>query len=472
MRTGTGSASVRWPRRSKSIVTTGIFAAAASASFSGLSLSASPFFAGDFAPSFAAGGSFFSATFGAPSSSLSGSERRGLLAVQDGDVDGARDRMVDARHVEPGRRRTPVGRSGEVEVLAAAIEDRKARVREPVGRLGRDARVERVNEDRVQVRGELPCVSEIAAVGRPGRLERAIRRFVEIARHLGETAARDVDDPQRQALVVERDLLAVRRPERLVEERRRGAESDAAGFAGAVLGRQVQRVLAGGVGQPIRQPGDGLAVRGPGRVAVGRRRGVGQVADVALLRRHGEDVARAAKTARLPPGEMPAAVISFATSAQRGRTPGRSPSTSDVEPLHRALRDVVETDLAEALDRDRARSGGGRLQVEPVVRRRRASPCGRRCHSDRAPPRRRGRRGRRPRPRPTSASRRSSCRAGSSPPRASRGRRARSASSGRHGSASRPAATARAVRRRGACRRAKARPSRPKAAAGAPASRR
>ncbi len=275
--------------------------------------------------------------------------------------------MVDARHVEPGRRRAPVGRSGEVEVLAAAIEDREARVREPVGRLLRDAGVERVDEDRVQVGGKLPRVGEVAAVGRPGRLERAIRRFVEIARHLREGAARDVDDPQRQPLVVERDLLAVGGPEGIIEERRRGAESDAAGFAGAVLRCQMQRVLAGGVGQPIRQPGEGLAVRGPGRIAVGSRRGVGQVADVALLGWHGEDVATGGEDGALAAGRDAGGGDLLRDVGPARPHAGQVALDLDVEPLHFALRDVVKPDLAEALDRDRARSGGGRLQVEPVV---------------------------------------------------------------------------------------------------------
>ena len=49
----------------------------------------------------------------------------------------------------------------------------------------------------------------------------------------------DVDDPQRQALVVERDPLAVGGPKWLVEERGRLAEGVPASFAAAVLGGEV-----------------------------------------------------------------------------------------------------------------------------------------------------------------------------------------------------------------------------------------
>jgi hypothetical protein len=83
------------------------------------------------------------------------------------------------------------------------------------------------------------------------------------------------------------DVLGVGRPGGAVEEAGIRTEIDDGRRFEAGLVVEVELVFAGGV----REVGDGLAVWGPGGVALGGARGARQVADVALFAGDGEDFA-------------------------------------------------------------------------------------------------------------------------------------------------------------------------------------
>src|SRR5207237_1805174 len=105
-------------------------------------------------------------------------------------------------------------------------------------------------------------------------------------RDLRRLARGDVENVEGTGVVGEADLLAVRRPLRLGVGA--GAvDADLARRSLAVLVADVEQVLAAAVGEP----GDRLPVGRPRRPALVRRGGVGQVAVVAFLARHGEDLA-------------------------------------------------------------------------------------------------------------------------------------------------------------------------------------
>src|SRR5207237_6901428 len=93
--------------------------------------------------------------------------------------------------------------------------------------------------------------------------------------------------PDVHALVGVCDLLRVGRPARRVEERGRLSEVYLARLAHARLIAKVQSVLA----RLVREVCYPLAVGRPGGVALDRAHGVRQVAHVALLRGHAQNLA-------------------------------------------------------------------------------------------------------------------------------------------------------------------------------------
>ena len=97
----------------------------------------------------------------------------------------------------------------------------------------------------------------------------------------------EIHVPEVEPLVGEGNLLAVGRPGRRVEERRRVSEVDLLDLAHPALLSQVQRVLA----RLVREVGDPFTVWRPGGVPVGHACRVGQVAHVTLLGRHGDNFA-------------------------------------------------------------------------------------------------------------------------------------------------------------------------------------
>ena len=91
---------------------------------------------------------------------------------------------------------------------------------------------------------QLASVSEPTTVGRPIGIEPvAWATVVRIRIHVDRLSRLDVHVPQVQALVAVCDFLAIGRPGRQIEKRRRTTEADLLHFAQAILRAQVQRVL-------------------------------------------------------------------------------------------------------------------------------------------------------------------------------------------------------------------------------------
>ncbi len=213
----------------------------------------------------------------------------------------------------------------------------------------------------MQVVGQLREVDDPAAVGRPGRIEAIGRTVVAVGGDLLRVPVGQVDQPQVQALVVQHDLAAVRRPAWLVEERRRLAERDLAHRAAAVGGADVQRVLAGFV----RQPRDALAVGRRRGIAVGDARRLRQVADLALLGRRGEDVAVRLQDHALARRREHRFLDRAGHDGQVVRPKLRQVGVyRHGQRLHRAGGDVEDLELAEGVDDDAAGAGAGRGHVE------------------------------------------------------------------------------------------------------------
>ena len=93
--------------------------------------------------------------------------------------------------------------------------------------------------------------------------------------------------PAPKGVVRESDVCGVRRSARAVKEGGGGPQFDEPGWVQAILVADVGLVLARGV----TQVGDGLAIRRPGGISFSGDRRPGQIAYIALLPRHGKDVA-------------------------------------------------------------------------------------------------------------------------------------------------------------------------------------
>ena len=96
----------------------------------------------------------------------------------------------------------------------------------------------------------------------------------------------EVHVPIIQPLVGVADFLGVRRPRRRIIKSRGIAEIDFANRPEAALLADVQRVFSGLIGK-IRNR---FSIRRPRGIALHHGRGVGQIADVALLGRHGQNL--------------------------------------------------------------------------------------------------------------------------------------------------------------------------------------
>jgi len=136
--------------------------------------------------------------------------------------------------------------------------------------------------------------------------------------HLGQRSAVNVIQVNHLQVVDEGDLLAVRRPHRRVAVA--GAElGQGLLYAGPVGRTKTQLVLARAVGEV----GDGLAVRRPRGVALGKVRGPGQVADHTVLGGEAEDLAASGEHGSLP-GWGDIAVGEPLTDLDRPRPQGRA----------------------------------------------------------------------------------------------------------------------------------------------------
>ena len=215
-------------------------------------------------------------------------QRRRHACAEHHQVDRTPHAHVLGRLREPLVDRAGVGRGEEVEVLAAGVEDRIGRVAQPVGDRPRLARLQVVGVDRVIPGSIDQGVGDPARVGRPGgaRHDGLVRPKDRRRGDLLHLPAGQVDPEQRRRVVDVGDLAAVGRPDGVLV---------GAGPAGIVdlrlalaVGRaDVQPVLAAFV----REPGDRPAVGRPGGRAVVHAGRLGQIVRVALLGRHGDDLA-------------------------------------------------------------------------------------------------------------------------------------------------------------------------------------
>ncbi len=185
-----------------------------------------------------------------------------------------------------------------------------------------------------------------------------LRRFVVVRVHLHELAVGQVDVPDVEPLIGVRDLLRVGRPDRLVEERWRIAQRQLLELC-PILRTQVQFVLTALVGKVCDPP----AIGRPSGVALGGIRGVSQVSNIAMLRRHGQNLsvrfkrrAHAAGRDRVV-GDVLADFLEVRT--QTGQVAGDGELQLGI--LHRAKVELVKR--PQLLVHDHVRRGGGPLDV-------------------------------------------------------------------------------------------------------------
>ena len=213
-------------------------------------------------------------------------DRRRLVGGEDRELQRAPHRPLERRHLQPAGVEAVVRAGGEVEVLAVGAEAGGDGVPRAVGHLPLRAGHDVVDEDGAEVVLEPLRVGEVAAVGRPVRIEAPLRRFVGVRVHDRAALLGEVDDPDVEPLVGQRDPASVGGPARLVEEVPRTEVHDERRLEPRLVAH-VEAVLARGVGEI----GDPLPVGGPGRIALVRAGGARDVARRAALRRHGEDLA-------------------------------------------------------------------------------------------------------------------------------------------------------------------------------------
>src|SRR5262245_41240607 len=105
-----------------------------------------------------------------------------------------------------------------------------------------------------------------------------------------QPAARDLYHAQVEPFVGEGEVLSVGRPGGRKEEGRVG-DRDLARLTESILGSDHELVLAALIGEP----GDGLSIGRPDRIAIGCSRRTGEVAPIAFLDRNSEDLAPSLK---------------------------------------------------------------------------------------------------------------------------------------------------------------------------------
>ena len=214
-------------------------------------------------------------------------DRRRFALLQHRNVHVAAHGMLVAGHVETLRGQARVRAGGEVQILAARIELRITRIAHAVGDLPATPFLERIHLDRMQIIGQDVGIGQPAAIRRPRRAEIGLAEaLVRGGGDLHRRGMVEVEVPEVEALVRIRDLLAIGRPQRTVEERRL-AQGDRAGRFETFLIADEELILAGFVGEPR----DRLAVGRPGRVAILDARTIGDVARVAVFGGYGQNVA-------------------------------------------------------------------------------------------------------------------------------------------------------------------------------------
>jgi hypothetical protein len=199
---------------------------------------------------------------------------------------------VPERHVERGEGKPVLDRPGfvgseNVEVLACGIEHGLAHFRQTVGDAMRGARC-----DRVDVHGLDQAVG-VLGIREPLRVRRPVVR--DIRRIAIDLVGRDLLRPPRLHVEQEEvvgvvdagDELLVRRPLQIAIEACATLDRHMPRQDAAVDRPHVQLVLAARIGDP----GNLSALRRPGRCAVVRAGGLGEIARLTLARGHDHDLA-------------------------------------------------------------------------------------------------------------------------------------------------------------------------------------
>ena len=213
-------------------------------------------------------------------------QRRLSILLQDHHVRAARDRNLVCTHAA-GDCRSVVGAGKEVEILPVPVEGAGSSVAQAVRNLMRGLIFPAVDKHGTQRAIELTRVGDPAAVRRPHWIEpRPGPLIVGIGVDMDRFAGLDVQIPEIQPLVAVHNHLAVGRPGRRVVKRRRIAELDFLHLTKAILLAHVQCVFPGLIGEI----GNPFSIGGPRGIALGCPHCVGQVADVAMLHRHGQNL--------------------------------------------------------------------------------------------------------------------------------------------------------------------------------------
>ena len=268
-------------------------------------------------------------------------EGRGLVGAEEREVQRARHRTVERRHVQPAGVEPVVGGGQEVEVFARLVPHRRDGVGHPVGELVRLSGFRIVDEDRAQLVVQAAGVGEPAGVRRPDGVHRALRMREAVG----------VDVLHLARLQVEHQHLVV------------GVGEGQPGTVGRPLGPKVEgwlvdldpppvRPILLGDHQPVLiavvvEPGDARPVRRPHRVPVGHSGGAGQVAPRTLLGGHAEEFAAPLEDRALAGGG----------EAGVAQLPGRNRLPSRTRPVH----------VAGHVDRQLAGGTGGRIELVQVT---------------------------------------------------------------------------------------------------------
>jgi len=240
--------------------------------------------------------------------------------------------------------------------FAVGTEDRIGRIVPAIGDVVRLFRPQRVETDLVHALRFRLGVDNPSAVRRPCVVAELPRVGLV---HLGDLSAPNLDIGKPQSLIGPEDFLAVGRPGQAILVRV-GVLRDLPGRPAAVLGDQPDFILAGGVGDA----GDPFAVGRPDGVALVYARRAGQIAGLAVLGRHGEDVASRAE-------ESPFAVASdviirdIARDLHQPSPPaGQVLADRDIH-LSACFRVEIETiDVPAVLEDDRPVAHRRKLDVE------------------------------------------------------------------------------------------------------------
>ncbi len=255
----------------------------------------------------------------------------------------------------------PVTRGGEVKIAALRIEHRVLLVGVVESELPGLAVARRVDPDRAVVALVDLGVGEPLAVRRPGVLRQVAERTVGVAGgvHLADAAAVDIHDVEAVGAVGKGQLFRIGRP--LGRKAPRVAVTGhLARLAAAVLGADVDLVLAGGV----RQVGNPLAVRGPGDADFARCRRAREIADLAVLGRRGEDFAAGAEHRALAGGRNVEA-LDLGLDVLEGRQRMRPVAAHlDGNTTGLALGRVMQPDVAAILEHDALAVRAGPQDVE------------------------------------------------------------------------------------------------------------